>query len=130
MQMLKKLEHQGFKVRRLEGDALSIWPSNQLTDATRQWIKQHRAVLIKELSQEEKAKAAWLRKGLSSEQSDQLLKVLQRRDADVVDNRRSCAECQHFYLIDGERMRCRARLTPFGWGGIYILRRCKGFIEG
>lgn len=129
MQVLPKLEQQGFMVRLLDGDALSVWPSNRLTDATRQWIKQHRAALISELSQVEKTKAAWLRKGLSKEQTSHLLDILQTRDAQM-DDRRSCVECQHFYLIDGERMRCRARLTPFGWGGIYILRRCKGFIEG
>lgn len=129
MQVLPKLERQGFMVKLLDGDALSVWPSNQLTDATRQWIKQHRAALISELSQVEKTKAAWLRKGLSKEQTSHLLDILQTRDAQM-DDRRSCVECLHFYLIDGERMRCRAGLTPFGWGGIYILRRCNGFIEG
>lgn len=64
---------------------------------------------------------AFSNKGIEPMGADMLAGRLRRRDREM-DNRRSCAECVHFY-IGG----CQRHREPFGGGGVEVLHRCQGF---
>ncbi|MDD3757334.1 MAG: hypothetical protein PHN76_04140 [Advenella sp.] len=65
-------------------------------------------------------------KGISSHEAQTLADRLAKRDKDWIDDRRSCAECLHYYAG-----KCGQSITLIGKTDIFSLVRCKGFqLEG
>lgn len=65
-------------------------------------------------------------KGISSHEAQALADRLAKRDKDWIDDRRSCAECLHYYAG-----KCGQGITLIGKTTLFSLVRCKGFqLEG
>ena len=67
----------------------------------------------------------FLRKGVTRERAERIVKMLAQRDA-TLDDRRSCAECVSYYAG-----RCLKRMQPIGDCNDIadVLHRCAGFSE-
>lgn len=61
-------------------------------------------------------------KGISSREAHALAAKLDKRDADFIDDRISCAECAHYHAG-----RCGKGVTLIGETSIFSLVRCKEF---
>jgi|SRR5699024_1960538 len=126
MSLVHKLECQGLEVE-LDPNGIALSPVELITDEIRQWVRQHRSKILDELRHQERLRASLFHKGLTKEQSSHLMDLIMTRDVQL-DDRRTCAECQHSYFIKG-KPRCQRGLYPIGHNTPYTVHRCRGFTE-